>query len=140
MNAVDLVAANTMMDYLRRSDASVRVVQLRALGGAMACVPADATAFAHRHDRILVNVAAFYDGPNDRPVREAWTTELAAALNQGNKALAFLADEGEARVRAAYLVPRGTRPAAIKARYDPFNLFSLNHNIKPRPARPQGSA
>ena len=41
----------------RRSDAPMRVAQLRVLGGAMARVPADATAFAHRTSRIMVNVA-----------------------------------------------------------------------------------
>jgi hypothetical protein len=41
-------AAETILEYLRSSDALVRVAQLRVLGGAMARVPADATAFAHR--------------------------------------------------------------------------------------------
>ena len=45
----------------------MRVAQLRVLGGAMARVPADATAFAHRSSRIMVNIAAFYDGPDDGP-------------------------------------------------------------------------
>ena len=39
---------------LEASDASLRVAQLRVLGGAMARVPADATAFAHRASRIMV--------------------------------------------------------------------------------------
>jgi hypothetical protein len=38
----------------------MRVAQLGVLGGAMARVPADATAFAHRARRIMVNVAALY--------------------------------------------------------------------------------
>ena len=40
----------------------MRVAQIRVLGGAMARVPADATAFAHRSSRIMVNLAAFYEG------------------------------------------------------------------------------
>ena len=44
-------------------------VQLRVLGGAMARVPADATAFAHRASRIMVNVAAFFEGPDDQVVQ-----------------------------------------------------------------------
>ena len=44
----------------------MRVAQLRVLGGAMARAPADATAFAHRQSKIMVNVAAFYEGEDDR--------------------------------------------------------------------------
>ena len=40
---------------------------------------------ASRHGRILVNVAAFYDGPEDRPSRESWTEAFAAALDQGRQ-------------------------------------------------------
>ena len=34
----------------------------------MARVPADATAYAHRASRIMVNVAAFYDGPDEAAI------------------------------------------------------------------------
>ena len=44
----------------------------------------------------------------------------------------FLGDEGEARVRAAYPGATWDRLAAVKARYDPTNLFRLNQNIPPR--------
>ena len=70
-------SARTIHDYLSKSDATMRVAQLRALGGAMARVPADATAFAHRSKPMLVNVAAFYQGDADREVRRAWVTEFA---------------------------------------------------------------
>jgi FAD/FMN-containing dehydrogenase len=99
----------------------------------MARVPVDATAFAHRASRIMVNVAAFYEGPEDRPRREKWVTDLAAALRQGDGGayVNFLVDEGEERVRAAYPGPTWDRLAAIKARHDPTNLFRLNQNVPP---------
>jgi FAD/FMN-containing dehydrogenase len=125
--------ADTILRYLKESDASMRVAQLRVLGGAMARVPADATAFAHRASRIMVNVAAFYEGPEDRVAREAWVTDFAAALDQGDSGayVNFVADEGPERVRAAYPGSTWDRLSAIKRRYDPTNLFRLNHNIPP---------
>jgi FAD/FMN-containing dehydrogenase len=133
VDAIDHGVAETIMDYLRVSDATMRVAQLRVLGGAMARVPADATAFAHRASRIMVNVAAFYQGPEDRAVRETWVSEFAAALRQGDAGayVNFLGDEGGSRVREAYPGSTWNRLVAIKRRYDPANLFRLNQNIPP---------
>ena len=133
MDTIDRSVAQTIVERLRASDASLRVAQLRVLGGAMARVPADATAFAHRTSRIMVNVAAFYDGPDDKPRREQWVTELTAALHQGYDGayVNFLDAEGPARVRAAYPGATWDRLVAIKRRYDPDNLFRLNQNIPP---------
>ena len=133
MDVVHQDVAQTIVDHLQSSDAAVRVAQLRVLGGAMASVPAEATAFAHRARRIMANVAAFYEGPEDRPRREAWVTDFAAALRQGDNGayVNFLGDEGEARVRQAYPGSTWDRLAGIKARYDPANLFRLNQNIRP---------
>jgi hypothetical protein len=133
MESIDQTVAETIVSHLEASDASMRVAQLRVLGGAMARVPADATAFAHRASRIMVSVAAFYEGPEDKPVRQAWVEALSAALQQGDHGayVNFLLDEGEARIRAAYPGETWDRLVAIKARYDPDNLFRLNQNIPP---------
>src|SRR6266545_3436624 len=133
IDTVDHGVAETIMKHLESSDASMRVAQLRVLGGAMARVPADATAFAHRASKIMVNVASFYEGPEDRLVRQSWVDDLAAALRQRDNGayVNFLVDEGEARVREAYPGPTWDRLAAIKAGYDPTNLFRLNQNIPP---------
>jgi FAD/FMN-containing dehydrogenase len=135
MDTVDESVAKTILEYLEASTAPMRVTQLRALGGAMARVPADATAFAHRGSRIMANVAAFYEGPADRPVRQAWVEEFAAALRQGDGGayVGFLADEGQERVHQAYPGSTWERLAAVKRRYDPGNLFRRNHNVPPAP-------
>ena len=133
VDRIDQGVAETVIEYLNSSDAPMRVAQLRVLGGEMARVPADATAFAHRTNRIMVNVASFYEGPDDKPVREAWVAEFVAAIHQGDPAayVNFLADEGDARVRAAYPGTTWDRLAVIKGRYDPTNLFRLNQNVPP---------
>jgi len=130
---IDSSVAETILSYLRSSTGSMAVAQLRVLGGAMARAPADATAFAHRASKIMVNVAALYENPDEKPTHETWVTEFAAALRQSDTGayVNFLGVESEAGVRAAY--PGGTwdRLAAIKSRYDPTNLFRLNQNIPP---------
>ena len=136
LDDVDQATAETMYEHLMSSDAAVRVTQLRVLGGAAARVPADATAYAHRAKRILVNVAAFYTTPEDREVRERWVTEFARTLQPNDESgyVGFLANEGEARVRGAYPGRTWDRLTKIKAEYDPTNLFRLNQNVSPADA------
>jgi FAD/FMN-containing dehydrogenase len=133
VDSIDLSVAEMILDYLKSSTASMAVAQLRVLGGAMARIPADATAFAHRASKIMVNVAALYEAPDQRATHEAWVTDFAAALQQDDAGayVNFLGEEGADRIRAAY--PNGAWEllAAIKARYDPTNLFRLNQNIPP---------
>ena len=133
VDTVDREVAGTILRHLEASDAAIRAAQLRVLGGAMARVPAEATAFAHRHSRIMVNLAAFYDGPADKARRQAWVDDFAAALRQGDPGayVNFLADEGPEAVRRAYPGPTWDRLIEVKRRYDPDNLFRLNQNIPP---------
>jgi hypothetical protein len=140
VDAIGRSVGETIVDRLRASTAQMPVAQLRVLGGAMARVSADATAFAHRTSRIMVNVAAVFAAPDEEAVHEAWVTEFAAALPQGDAGayVNFLADEGEERVRAAYPGATWEWLTAIKHRYDPTNLFRLNQNIPPAPTSNAG--
>ena len=119
---------------------SMRVAQFRVLGGAIDRVPAEATAYAHRAARTMVNVVSFYEDPEDRPAAAAWADDLAAELRQGDAGayVNFLGDEGPDRVRAAYPGATWDRLTEVKATYDPANLFRSNQNIPPaaKPLRP----
>jgi FAD/FMN-containing dehydrogenase len=125
--------AQTIVDHLEASTAPLRAAQVRVLGGVMARIPAEATAFAHRQSRIMVNVAAVFENPDERMVHEPWVTDFAAALQQDDAGayVGFLADDGAARIHDAYPGDTWDRLVQIKARYDPSNLFCLNHNIAP---------
>jgi FAD/FMN-containing dehydrogenase len=133
IDTIDRSIAETVLGRLQASNASMAVTQLRVLGGAMARVPADATAFAHRGSRIMANIAALYEHPEEKEIHETWVTDFAAALQQGDTGayVNFLGNEGEARIRAAYPSRTWERLAEIKQRYDPTNLFRLNQNIPP---------
>jgi FAD/FMN-containing dehydrogenase len=134
LDRVDRETAKTIMARLEAlPEAPMRVAQLRVLGGAIARVPVDATAYAHRNSRIMVNLAAFYENEEERVAREAWLDEFASAIRQSDQGayVNFVGDEGEARVHAAYPGATWDRLAEIKRRYDPTNLFRLNQNIPP---------
>jgi FAD/FMN-containing dehydrogenase len=135
MDAVDEADARTIVDRLTAFDAPMKVVQLRPLGGAMARVASDATAFAHRRRAIMGNVAAFYTGPDDLARTTAWVEGVTRDLRDGGDAYVnFVADEGPAGVRAAYPPATYARLAEIKRRYDPDNVFRRNQNVEPAPA------
>jgi FAD/FMN-containing dehydrogenase len=133
LGGVERGTAETILERIRASSAMMAVTQLRVLGGAVARVPEDATAYAHRNSRIMANVAAMYGSADERPEHEAWVRELSAELHDGDDGAyaGFLADEGEERVRAAYPGATWERLTRIKAQYDPNNLFRLNQNIPP---------
>jgi len=133
VETIDRSVAETIVEYLQASRAQMAAAQIRVLGGAMARVPANATAFAHRTSRIMVNVAALYERPDQAALHEPWVTDFAKALRQGDDGayVGFLGDEGEGRIRVAYPGSTWERLAAIKGRYDPTNLFRLNQNIPP---------
>lgn len=133
LDHVDVPVAADIIDRLKRAEAPFKVTQLRVLGGAASRVPNEATAYAHRHSRIMANIAAFYDKPEQRGPREAWAASFANEIRQSDSGcyVNFLGADGAARIREAY--PGGTwdRLRTVKAKYDPTNLFRLNQNIPP---------
>ena len=130
---IDAGSVDAILTRIVESDAPMRVAQLRVLGGAMARVPEDATAFAHRRRPYMASVAAFYTDPTEVPARTQWVVDFASELQRGEEAayVGFLADEGEDRLRLAYPKPTWDRLVGVKRRYDPDNVFRRNHNIAP---------
>jgi hypothetical protein len=133
MESVDEQTAQTIIDRLNASDATLRAMQLRVLGGAIARVPSDATAYAHRDRKIMAIAVSFFEGPDDLPRRQQWLEETVEALDQGvpGAYVNFVRGEDDASARTAY--PDGTykRLAAVKAKYDPENVFHRNVNVPP---------
>jgi len=127
-------AAETILEHLETATAAMAAVQVRVLGGAMARVPVDATAFGHRGAKVMVNIAAIHERPEERREHRTWVTGLAKALSGGTTAPAyagFVGDEGEEGARRAYPPATLKRLAQVKRTYDPDNLFRLNLNVPP---------
>jgi FAD/FMN-containing dehydrogenase len=133
MESVDEQMAQTIIDRLNASDAALKAVQLRVLGGAIARVPNDATAYAHRDKKIMAIAVNFFEGEDDLPRRKQWLDETFAAMDQGVSGayVNFVRGEDEASVRAAYPSPTYEALAHIKSRYDPDNVFHRNTNVPP---------
>ena len=125
--------AASIAESVRGATSPFGFVQLRPLGGAMARVPQEATAFAHRDKQLLIVVVNAWDDPAQDDLHRAWTDATWGAIapaSRGNY-VNFLEAEGEARIRDAYAAATFDRLAAIKRRYDPDNVFHTNQNIRP---------
>jgi hypothetical protein len=107
------------------------------LGGAFGRVAQDATPFPNRAARFWLNIYGFWPDPADDAARTAFIRGFAAdmaPLATGGRYVNFMAaeDSGAAAARPpVYGARAGERLAALKRRYDPENVFRLNHNIAP---------
>jgi FAD/FMN-containing dehydrogenase len=126
------------LDHVDFPDPSIlsRVV-IEGLGGAMARVPDGETAFVHRRAPFDLIVIAGGITHEQLPRNAAWARGVWTAMKpflSGGIYVNYLdGDQGHEGVEAAY-GPAYARLAALKAKYDPDNVFRLNHNITPQGA------
>ncbi|MFD6141764.1 FAD-binding oxidoreductase [Promicromonospora sp. NPDC060271] len=112
---------------------------LQAYGGAIADVPDDAAAFSQRATRFEYVAATGWTDPAEDADRIAAARASATRLEPfaSGVYVNVLGDDGAAGVQRAYPPAKLARLAAVKAVYDPDNVFHLNQNILPaaEPAR-----
>jgi FAD/FMN-containing dehydrogenase len=129
-------ALDAALSAMKRASSPFSLIQFRGLGGAMARIAPDATAFAHRERRYFVAIIGLWLDPSeDAAAHEAWTAALWRTFRrEGNGVYVnFLEVEGPDRVHEAYPPATYARLAEIKRRYDPRNLFRFNQNVPPWP-------
>ena len=104
------------------------------LGGAVAQVGDDETAFSGRGAGHTFNIAAATETAEGFDEEREWVRSFWSALEPHHTSVYtnFLMDEGEERVRRAYGADKYERLKALKRRYDPDNFFRLNQNIPPK--------
>ena len=129
--------ARTMLEHVARVTSPFTDVKLVQLGGAVARVGEDETAFSNRASGYALAVQTRW-APDDRAdVHLAWSQDFFEAMrvhSTGRTYVNFMADEGEARVTDAYNGQTLQRLRAVKAAYDPDNRFRMNQNIRPASA------
>jgi hypothetical protein len=108
-------------------------IGLQAYGGAIAEVPEQDTAFAFRDTAFEYVAASKWEDPAEDGKRIALARRTAAALDPfaPGQYVNTLSDEGAEGVRRAYPPEKLSRLTALKDKYDPENVFHLNHNIRP---------
>jgi hypothetical protein len=120
---------------IEQSSSPFGMFHLRGLGGAMSRVAPDATAFANRTQKYFVSIINVWLDPAEDPaVHQRWTESLWQKIRHEGSGVYvnFLEKEGEDRIREAYPGGAYERLAAVKAKYDPENLFRFNQNVQPK--------
>ncbi len=113
-------------------------VPIFTLGGAVARVPEDATAFPNRDAAHDINIVSSWLPDDPEPDRHIeWVRSFFGALEPYSKGVYvnFTSDETTERTRsAAYSPEQWARLVSLKAKYDPTNFFRMNANIPPNGA------
>ncbi|NKX56195.1 FAD-binding oxidoreductase [Arthrobacter mobilis] len=122
-----------MAEQGRRIVSPITSVGLWQMGGAVARVGEDETAFHGRGAGFTFNINGNSYSAEGFDAEREWARDYWTALQPHHTSVYvnFLMDEGEDRVRQAYGVAKYDRLKALKRAYDPHNVFRLNQNIRP---------
>lgn len=136
-------AIDLHLEHGRKLPTMLSTMHLYPINGASHRVAAGDTAFAYRHANFVQLIAAISPDPADNDRMIGWARDYWQALHPHSAGGGYInmnMAEDEDRIRDAY-GDNYARLAAIKAKYDPDNLFRMNQNIRPvhagrRPAAP----
>ncbi|HEY1276668.1 MAG TPA: FAD-binding oxidoreductase [Thermoleophilaceae bacterium] len=134
MHGLDDDAIETLVAHHHDVTSPKTEIHVHHVGGAVARVAPDATAFGDRNAPYLLNIIASTFTEDGYGEAVQWAQALHSALEDsltGSAYVNFLSGEGDERVRAAYGPENYARLAALKREYDPTNVFRLNQNVRP---------
>ncbi|MDX6657711.1 MAG: hypothetical protein QOH62_2504 [Solirubrobacteraceae bacterium] len=126
-------AIATMLSAHGSTTMSQCELHIHDLGGAVARVDEDATAFGDRSAPYVLNIVAGWHAAGDDEANLAWIRDVGARLDEfctGAVYSNFMGAEGQDRTKAAY-GGKLPRLQALKRAWDPDNLFRRNQNIAP---------
>jgi hypothetical protein len=108
-------------------------VHIYPVNGACHRVSPDATAFAYREANFATVIAGMWPDPTQNEGNIKWVRdyyEATAPLSEEGGYINFMSEDDQDRIRSNY---KGNyeRLVEVKGKYDPDNMFRLNHNIKP---------
>jgi FAD/FMN-containing dehydrogenase len=108
-------------------------IDIEPMGGAIACVAPDATAFADRDAASTLLIATGWPDPRETEARIAWARETWSAVQPYAKPSAYVnyLDQGDEDRTEAVYGANFRRLVEVKRSYDPENVFRYNANIRP---------
>lgn len=127
-------AACVMVDQFLNSPSPYTHVVLYTLGGAMAQVAPDTTAVENREARHALLTVGMWDSASSDESNIGWVQGFSRSMERfssGGFYPNFDSDIPDDRVRRAYGPAKYSRLQSLKDKYDPNNVFRLNHNIRP---------
>jgi FAD/FMN-containing dehydrogenase len=126
---------NIITEHAGTISSPLSAIGLFCFGGAVARVPADATAFGHRDAAHDINIVGSWLPDDPEPDRHrAWVRGFFDALQPYSRGVYvnFTSDDSLDRVKSeAYGAEKWARLVALKDKYDPTNFFRQNANIPP---------
>lgn len=126
-------AIDTAVEYAANLPSALSEIFFGQVGGAMARVPPDATAYPHRDAEYVMNVHTRWEDPDDDEECIAWAREFYDAMAQyatGGVYVNFIS-EREGQETLGY-GQNYERLVELKSEYDPENLFRVNQNVEPK--------
>ena len=121
------------VDHAMQINSPLTAFPIWQLGGAVARVPEDETAFNGRGAGHTFNITAATATADGFDAEREWVRNFWTALEPHHTSVYvnFLMEEGQERIRQAYGAEKYERLQALKRKYDPGNVFHLNQNIPP---------
>jgi FAD/FMN-containing dehydrogenase len=122
-----------MAEHGRRITSPITSIALWQMGGAVARVAQNETAFNARAAGFTFNINGNSESADGFEAERQWARSYWSALEPYHSSVYvnFLMEEGEDRIRQAYGTEKYDRLKLLKRKYDPTNLFRLNQNILP---------
>ena len=134
VDALDDGFIDTAIERFSETPSPMNAILLEHYHGAVTRTGATETAVPHRETGYNMLIPTVWLDPAETDANIAWTRETVEALKPylaGRRWLNYLGDDdGDDAVRAAY-GPNYERLLEVKRRYDPENVFHLNHNLDP---------
>ena len=127
-------AIDTILAGAEGAPSTLSAVILQPLGGAFGRVGDMDTALGHRDAKWAIQVLAQWLEPERDTANRNWVRAMTDALSPWSRPAGFpnfISEAGDASVVVAYGAERYARLVEAKDRWDPENVFHLNHNIRP---------